>query len=89
MSLDGASRAAFNRIRVLGEFDTVVAGIRRLRDAGVPIEINFSPTRFNVGEIGSAVDLAYELGAVQLLHRAHDVHRQCGQGVASSRGRRR
>jgi len=63
VSLDGASRAAFNRIRVLGEFDTVVAGIRRLRDAGVPVEINFSPTRFNVGEIGSAVDLAYELGA--------------------------
>jgi MoaA/NifB/PqqE/SkfB family radical SAM enzyme len=63
VSLDGASRTAFNRIRVLGEFDTVVAGIRRLHAAGVPIEINFSPTRFNISEIGSVIDLAYELGA--------------------------
>ena len=29
----------------------------------MPIEINYSPTRFNVHEIGDAVDLAYELGA--------------------------
>jgi hypothetical protein len=27
------------------------------------IEINFSPTHFNIREIGAAVDLAYELGA--------------------------
>ena len=40
-----------------------VEGIRNLRAAGVPIEINFSPTRFNVHEIGAAVDLACELGA--------------------------
>ena len=63
VSLDGASRGTFNRIRVLGEFDRAVSGIRHLRDAGVPIEINFSPTRFNVHEIGAAVDLAHELGA--------------------------
>ena len=29
----------------------------------VPIEINYSPTSFNVHEIGTAIDLAYELGA--------------------------
>jgi MoaA/NifB/PqqE/SkfB family radical SAM enzyme len=63
VSLDGASRATFNRIRVLGEFDRALEGIRHLREAGVPIEINFSPTHFNVHEIGAAVDLAYELGA--------------------------
>lgn len=63
VSLDGASRPTFNRIRVLGEFDRTVEGIRNLRAAGVPIEINFSPTCFNVHEIGSAVDLAHELGA--------------------------
>jgi MoaA/NifB/PqqE/SkfB family radical SAM enzyme len=40
-----------------------VAGIRRLREAGVPVEINYSPTRFNVHEIAAAVDLAHELGA--------------------------
>jgi MoaA/NifB/PqqE/SkfB family radical SAM enzyme len=63
VSLDGGSRATFNRIRVLGEFDRVKEGIRHLRDAGVPIEINFSPTRFNIHEIGDVVDLAYDLGA--------------------------
>jgi MoaA/NifB/PqqE/SkfB family radical SAM enzyme len=63
VSLDGGSRLTFNRIRVLGEFDRTVDGIRSLREADVPVEINFSPTRFNVDEIGAVVDLAYELGA--------------------------
>jgi len=63
VSLDGASRNTFNRMRVLGEFNTAVDGTKNLRAAGVPIEINFSPTRFNIREIGAAVDLAYELGA--------------------------
>jgi len=63
VSLDGASRETFNRMRVRGDFDRTVAGIEALRAADVPIEINFSPTRFNIGEIGAAVDLAYGLGA--------------------------
>jgi len=63
VSLDGASRATFNRIRVLGEFDRAVEGVRNLRAAGVPVEINFSPTHFNIQEIGAVVDLAHELGA--------------------------
>jgi len=64
VSLDGASRETFNRMRVLGEFNVAVDGVRNLREAGVPIEVNYSPTRFNVHEIGAAVDLAYELGAI-------------------------
>jgi MoaA/NifB/PqqE/SkfB family radical SAM enzyme len=63
VSLDGASRETFNRMRVRGEFNTAVEGTRNLQAAGVPIEVNFSPTRFNVHEIGTAVDLACELGA--------------------------
>jgi MoaA/NifB/PqqE/SkfB family radical SAM enzyme len=63
VSLDGASRATFNRMRVRGDFDRAIAGIRTLHASGVPIEINYSPTRFNVHEIGAAVDLACELGA--------------------------
>ena len=47
VSLDGASRETFNRMRVRGEFDTAVDGLRNLRAAGVPIEVNFSPTCFN------------------------------------------
>jgi len=63
VSLDGATRETFNRMRVRGEFNTAVDGIRNLRAAGVPIEINFSPTHFNIDQIGASVDLAYELGA--------------------------
>ncbi len=63
ISLDGASRETFNRMRVRGDFDLAIEGIRNLHAAGVPVEINYSPTLFNIHEIGLAVDLAYELGA--------------------------
>lgn len=63
VSIDGGSKETFNRMRVLGQFDVVTQGTRNLRDAGVPVEVNFSPTHFNVHEIGPAVDLAFELGA--------------------------
>ncbi len=63
VSLDGASSQTFNRMRVRGNFDVTVDGLRNLRGAGVPVEINFSPARFNAHEIGAVVDLAYELGA--------------------------
>jgi MoaA/NifB/PqqE/SkfB family radical SAM enzyme len=63
VSIDGGSKESFNRMRIHGQFDVVVDGTKNLRDAGVPIEVNFSPTHFNVHEIEGAVDLAYELGA--------------------------
>jgi MoaA/NifB/PqqE/SkfB family radical SAM enzyme len=63
VSLDGASRETFNRMRVRGDFDRAIEGIRNLRAAEVPVEINYSPTLFNIHEIGLAVDLAHELGA--------------------------
>src|SRR5262245_5368013 len=63
VSLDGATEATFNRMRVRGDFNRTKDGVRNLRAAGVPIEINYSPTCFNCHEIGTAVDLAYELGA--------------------------
>ena len=40
VSLDGATRETFNRMRVRGDFDRAIDGIRTLRDSGVPIEIN-------------------------------------------------
>jgi MoaA/NifB/PqqE/SkfB family radical SAM enzyme len=63
VSIDGGSKETFNRMRIHGQFDVVMDGTRNLRDAGVPIEVNFSPTHFNIHEIGGAVDLAFELGA--------------------------
>jgi MoaA/NifB/PqqE/SkfB family radical SAM enzyme len=63
VSLDGASRESFNRMRVRGDFDRVIEGLGQLRDAGVPVEINFSPTCFNIHEAGDVVDLAWRFGA--------------------------
>ena len=63
VSLDGATRETFNRMRVRGDFDRAIGGIGNLRRAGVPIEINYSPASFSAHEAGQAVDLAYELGA--------------------------
>lgn len=63
VSLDGAGSASFDKLRVHGRFEKAVEGIRNLRRAGVPIEINFSPTKFNCAEAGAVVDLAFELGA--------------------------
>jgi MoaA/NifB/PqqE/SkfB family radical SAM enzyme len=63
VSLDGASRETFNRMRVRGNYDVAIEGVRNLYEAEVPIEINYSPTRFNTHEIAAAVDLACELGA--------------------------
>lgn len=63
VSLDGATRETFNRMRVRGDFDRALQGIGHLRAAAVPVEINYSPTLFNVHEVARAVDLAYELGA--------------------------
>jgi MoaA/NifB/PqqE/SkfB family radical SAM enzyme len=50
-------------MRVRGEFDRTVEGIRNLAQAGVPIEVNFSPASFNIHEAARIVDLAFELGA--------------------------
>ncbi len=63
VSLDGASAATFQRMRVRGDFQKTVDGLRNLQAAGVPVEINYSPTSFSAHEVGKAVDLAYEVGA--------------------------
>lgn len=63
VSLDGATSATFGRMRVRGEFDKTVQGIRNLAAAGVPIEVNFSPAAFNIHEAERIVDFAFELGA--------------------------
>ena len=64
VSLDGATAETFNRMRVRGDFNRLIEGLRNLRKARVPIEINYSPTSFNAEQIGTAVDLAWEFGAV-------------------------
>ncbi len=63
VSLDGATPASFNKMRVHGRLESALDGIQNLREAQIPIEINFVPAKFNIQEIGAAVDLAREIGA--------------------------
>ena len=63
VSLDGATSATFGRMRVRGEFDRTIEGVRNLVAAGVAVEVNFSPASFNIHEAARIVDLAFELGA--------------------------
>lgn len=64
VSLDGASAGSYGALRAGGSYDKALAGLGMLKDAGVPVEVNYSPTKHNAGEVGRAVDLAFELGAV-------------------------
>jgi MoaA/NifB/PqqE/SkfB family radical SAM enzyme len=63
VSLDGATSATFGRMRVRGDFDRTIQGVRNLVAAGVTVEVNFSPAAFNIHEAARIVDLAFELGA--------------------------
>jgi MoaA/NifB/PqqE/SkfB family radical SAM enzyme len=63
VSLDGVTARNYKKLRIRGDFSRLIAGIRNLAKAQVPIEINFSPTLFNMQEASDAVDLAYDLGA--------------------------
>ncbi|HBL19199.1 MAG: hypothetical protein A2X36_10150 [Elusimicrobia bacterium GWA2_69_24] len=63
VSMDGVTQDSYGRLRAGGRLDDVLGGLRRLREAGVTTEVNFSPTRCNAGEVGKAVDLAFECGA--------------------------
>jgi len=63
VSLDGATPESYGKLRIRGKFEKVMDGLKNLASVGIPIELNFSPTRFNAGEVGRAVDLAAQLGA--------------------------
>lgn len=64
ISMDGVTPASYGKLRVHGRWENALEAIRNLRAAGVEVEVNFSPTRFNVHEVGRAIDLARSLGAV-------------------------
>ena len=63
LSMDGVSEEAVQRLRPQASLKKVLDGIRGLREAGVEVEVNFAPTRFNAAEVGAAMDRAVELGA--------------------------
>lgn len=62
ISLDGATAASHERLRLRGDWDKAVSACRLLIKEGVNTEIVFVPTKFNINEIGQLIDLAYSLG---------------------------
>ncbi len=63
LSMDGTSEEAYRALRPGASLAKVIDAIRGLRRVGIAVEVNFAPTRFNAGEIGAAMDRAFELGA--------------------------
>ncbi|HDZ69126.1 MAG TPA: radical SAM protein [Phycisphaerales bacterium] len=63
VSLDGATAAAHERLRVAGDWKKAIEACEHLVNYGVNTEIVFVPTKFNIHEIGDAIDMAYSMGA--------------------------
>lgn len=62
ISLDGATAASHEKLRLRGNWSKAVSSCRFLIKEGVNTEIVFVPTKFNIKEIGQLIDLAYSLG---------------------------
>ncbi len=63
ISLDGATAETHENLRLRGDWEKAVAACKRLLEFGVNTEIVFVPTKFNIHEIGDAIDLAHSMGA--------------------------
>lgn len=62
ISVDGATKETFNKVRPGGDYDGVIASIKRLVARGIHPEYVFVPNRLNMHEAGLAYDHAVELG---------------------------
>jgi heme b synthase len=84
VSLDGVLPATHDGFRGFpGSHALALAGIRRLRDEGVSVQINSTIARHNVGEVSGLLDLSLQLGA-DALHLFMLVPVGCGVELAES-----
>jgi len=63
ISLDGATPEVYAKQRPGGALFKAVAACRSVKEAGLPLEITFAPTRLNISEASAVIDLALELDA--------------------------
>jgi len=63
VSLDGDSEEVYGRQRAGGSLAKAHAACRAVRDAGLPLEITFAPTRINIHELVPVMERARSLGA--------------------------
>ena len=63
ISLDGDSQEVYARQRPGGSLAKAHAACRAVREAGLPLEITFAPTRINLHEAEAVIQRAHALGA--------------------------
>jgi MoaA/NifB/PqqE/SkfB family radical SAM enzyme len=63
ISLDGDTQDIYRRQRPGGSLEKAHAACRAVRNAGLPLEVTFAPTRLNIHQAGAAIARARELGA--------------------------
>jgi radical SAM protein with 4Fe4S-binding SPASM domain len=84
VSLDGATAEVHDKMRQIpGAFDRALEGIRHLRDAHVPFQVNVTLTKQNVHQLEDVYELARSLGAVAV-HIFMLVPVGCGQLLAET-----
>ncbi len=65
VSLDGPTPEIHDAFRgIHGAFDAALTGLRHLRDAGVPFQINMTVAQHNMGCLDAVLATAKELGAI-------------------------
>jgi MoaA/NifB/PqqE/SkfB family radical SAM enzyme len=63
VSLDGDSEEVYQSQRPGGSLAKAHAACRTVREAGIPLEVTFAPTRLNLHEAGAVIRRARSLGA--------------------------
>lgn len=63
VSLDGDTQETYGRQRPGGSLERAHAASRWVREAALPLEITFAPTRLNIHEAEAVIDRAAALGA--------------------------
>ena len=63
ISLDADTEEVYRRQRPGGSLAAAHAACRAVREAGMPLEITFAPTRVNIDEIEAVIERARALGA--------------------------
>lgn len=63
ISLDGDSQEVYERQRPGGSLAKAHAACRAVREAGLPLEVTFAPTRLNLHEAGAVILRSRDLGA--------------------------
>lgn len=66
ISLDGATPQVHDAFRGPGNFQRALDGMRRMQEAGIKVQVNFTVTRLNVHEVEAMYRLAGEAGAAAL-----------------------